>query len=106
MQAYAQTTPKPIDFNINLVQPSRFRDLAEFVNAISGYILQLAIPLAVVLIIYAGVKFILARGNIGEVSKAKQILWYVFIGLAIVLIGRGFISLITSLISLPSAQGN
>src|SRR6185436_19643159 len=95
-----------INFNLNLPQSSQFKDLASFIDAISGYILKLSIPLAVILIIYAGVKFITARGNMGEISKAKTILWYVMIGLTIIFIGRGFISLITSLISLPDVQQN
>jgi len=88
-----------IPFGFKLQNSSRFADVAQFVNAISGYVIQIAMALAVILIIYAGVRFILARGNPGEVGKAKTILWYVLIGLAIVIIGRGFISLILSIIS-------
>ena len=91
-------------FKVNLRPPSRYTNLAQFIDAISGYLLVIAIPLAVILIIYAGIKMLLARGNPGEVQKAKDILWYVLIGLAIIVIGRGFISLITSIVGTPKVS--
>jgi hypothetical protein len=41
-----------------------------------------------------------ARGDAGEVGKAKEMLKYAVIGLVIIFIGRGFISLIKSIINL------
>jgi hypothetical protein len=74
-------------------------DVSGVINLIAQWIFNISIPIVVGLIIYAGLKFILARGESGKVSEAKKILQMALLGLAIILIGRGFVSLITSILS-------
>ena len=74
-------------------------DISGVINLIAQWIFNISIPIVVGLIIYAGLKFILARGESGKVSEAKKILQMALLGLAIILIGRGFVSLITSILS-------
>lgn len=81
----------------NPIEAESFTDL---INAIARFIFNISIPIAVILIIYAGIKFLLSRGIPAEVQKAKDILKYTLVGLAIVLIGRGFVSLIKSVLDL------
>lgn len=85
-----------------LKNPSGFSDLMAAINAVSRYLFTAAIPIAVIMIIYAGIRFLLARDNQSEVTKARQILWWAILGLAIITVGRGFIALISSFISFPS----
>lgn len=79
---------------LNIRPPGQFTELGELVDAISRYIFNISIPIGFGMIVYAGVRFLLARGNPQEVQKAKDILKYVVIGLAIIFIGRGFVTLI------------
>ena len=56
-------------------------------------------PIAVIMIVYAGVMFILAKGDPQKVTTAKKILLYAVIGLAVVLINIGFKGLVDSILS-------
>ncbi len=75
-------------------------DLGGLVKIIAQWLFNLAIPIAVIMIIYAGVLFLTARGNTTTIQKAKDVLKYAVIGLAIILIGSGFVTLIQSILEL------
>ena len=67
---------------------------------LATWLLNIAIPIAVAMIVYAGVMFLTSRGDTTKVAQAKKILLYAVIGLAIILIGKGFITLIESVLNL------
>lgn len=69
-------------------------------DAVITFLYYLAGPVVAVMIIYAGMKFLFAKGDPGKVKEAKDILWYAVVGLVIILIGRGFIDLLESIIVL------
>lgn len=52
---------------------------------------------AVIMIIYAGIRFITSRGDPKQVQGAKQIMTWAIIGLIIVLISFGIIALISTI---------
>ena len=60
---------------------------------------NIAGSLIVILIIYAGVRFMISRGNPGEIQKARGILYWALVGFAVVAIGKGFIYLLEGVIS-------
>lgn len=72
----------------------------QVVYAVANYAYIIAVPIAVIIIIYGGVKFALARGNQAEVDKAKSILKWSVVGLIILTIGAGFVALINDLLML------
>ncbi|KKR08622.1 MAG: hypothetical protein UT35_C0013G0002 [Candidatus Yanofskybacteria bacterium GW2011_GWD1_39_16] len=78
-------------------QPSSLTDLLDI---IAKWLFNLAIPVAVGLIIYAGVLLMTAGPNPANVKKGGAILKWVAIGLAIIFINKGFISLIRSVLEL------
>jgi Type IV secretion system pilin len=55
------------------------------IKALLTAVIQIGIPIAVLFIVYAGFKFVLARGNPGELEKAKMGLFYTLIGIGIFL---------------------
>lgn len=55
------------------------------IKAILGAVIQIGIPVAVLFIVFAGFKFVLARGNPTELEKAKKNLLYTLIGIGIFL---------------------
>lgn len=83
---------------LNSFGGSQPKDIFGVIFLISNWILNIAESLIVMLIIYAGVRFILSRGNPGEVQKAKSILWWALVGFAVILIGKGFIFIIDSVL--------
>ena len=56
------------------------------------------------MIVWAGIRFLYSRGNPTEVTAAKKILQYAIVGLAIILIGSGFVTLIESILNLGAEQ--
>ena len=88
----------PVSFEIpNPIQAESLVDLAK---AIGKFLFQIAIPIAVIVIIYAGILFLTSGGDKEKVTTARKALWYAVIGLAIILIGQGFFTLIKSILDL------
>lgn len=77
-------------------QPTNVVDL---IFGITNWLFNIASSLIVILIIYSGVRFMISRGNPGEIQKAKGILYWALIGFAVVVIGKGFIYLLEGVIS-------
>ncbi len=73
-----------------------FEDL---VKGITTWLVRIASPIGVIVIVYAGAKFLMAKGDPAKINEAKQILWYAIIGLAIVFAASGLVSLVRSIIS-------
>ena len=95
-------TGRPISFDFKFDNPlgGGEQNLLDLINTISRWIFNLAIPIAVIFIIYGGILFLTAGANPTNVDEGKKILKYAVIGLAIVFIGRGFVSLVHSVIKL------
>lgn len=55
------------------------------IKAILGAVIQIGIPIAVLFIVWAGFKFVLARGNAGKLDEARKNLMYTLIGIGIFL---------------------
>lgn len=60
-----------------------FSDIPSLIKGLVDIILKLATILAVLALVWVGLKFILAQGNPTEIAKARQALWWVIIGIAI-----------------------
>lgn len=87
----------------SLDNPIQATNLIELIDVIAGWLFAIAIPIAVAMIVYAGVIFLISRGDTTKVAQAKKILLYAVVGLAIILIGRGFITLIESILNLGTS---
>lgn len=59
--------------------------IQEFVNKLLELVIQIGTPILVLAIVYTGFLFVKARGNSGELEKAKTSLWWTVVGAAIVL---------------------
>lgn len=67
-----------------LENPLKFDSIEGFLLAVIDVILVFALPLIVLFIMYAGFKFVFARGNESEVTKARtQLTWAVVGGLIV-----------------------
>lgn len=64
--------------------PCTYNDLVDLVGRIVNFaIMYIAIPVGVVFIIYGGVLIMISGGNEGKVTKAKELLRSVAVGLLI-----------------------
>ncbi len=75
-------------------------DLISLVKSIAAWIYKLAIPVAVVAIIYGGGLLMLSQGNTKMIDRGRKTLLYAVIGLVIIFIGKGFFILIRSILEL------
>lgn len=80
--------------------PLQAEDLRELIDAILIWIFWLSIPSGVIMILYAGLTMMTAAGNPEKFDKGKKILLWTVIGLVIVFIGEGFVTLIESILDL------
>lgn len=81
-----------------LIGMSPNQNVFDLVVIIADWILNIAGSLIIILIIYSGVRFLISRGNPGEIQAAKNILFWALVGFGIILIGKGFIYLIESVL--------
>lgn len=65
--------------------PSEYNNFGEIIQSIAEFFAYIAFPLAAIMIIYTGIKFLLAQGNEQKISEAKETFRWVFIGAVIVI---------------------
>lgn len=90
--------PQIVPFEIP--NPIAADSLVDLAKAIGKFLFQIAIPIAVIIIIYSGLLFLTSGGSKEKVAKARTALTYALVGLAIILIGQGFFTLIKSILNL------
>lgn len=95
------TSNNGIESNLNLafkldnpIQGST--DLTSFVQTILKAAALLLTPVVVLMMLYSGFLFVIARGNAEKLGEAKQALLYTMIGAAVVLGAEGFATIIKS----------
>lgn len=96
----SETAPKSYFFSITNPLKGGPNDLFDIINIVTKWIMLIAIPLAVLYIMWAGFLMLTAGPVPANFQKGKDIIWYVVIGLAIIFIGKGFVTLIISIIQL------
>lgn len=71
---------------IKLKNPLKFDSIPAILSAIvTNVVLPIAVPIFIIMLIYCGIKFVLARGNPGELEKAREALKWTLIGGAVIL---------------------
>lgn len=93
-----------VTFNFSLDNPLQANNIVELIDVIATWLFMIAIPIAVAMIVYAGIIFLISRGDTTKVTQARNILLYAVVGLAIILIGKGFITLIESVLELGTGS--
>ncbi|MEX1064130.1 MAG: hypothetical protein WD898_03300 [Candidatus Paceibacterota bacterium] len=94
------TPSGPSNQTFKLENPIGVTNFQDLINIIARWIFNLAIPIAIIVIIYAGILMLTAGDTPSRFQKGTQALKYAVIGLAVVLIGRGFVTLIKSILDL------
>ncbi len=92
---------KNISVGINLTNPwPDVNSIFDIINKFTSFLLYAAVPIAVILIIYAGIILLTSAGNTSKITQARSMLWYTIIGFAVILVGKGFFLLIESILNL------
>ena len=76
-------------------------DVVAILQRVARYFYSVAIVLAIILTIYIGVLFFAAGGGDAQIGKAKTALIWLIVGVAVLLIGRGIIAFVRSILEVP-----
>ena len=74
---------------IGLVNPLKANTLEEAINALINFLSFLAMVIAPILIIYAAFLLLTASGDVAKVNKAKTIILWTLVAVAIILLAKG-----------------
>lgn len=83
---------------IRLDNPLKAKSIEELILAVVKTLLKLAIPVAIVFIIWSGFKFVMAQGKPEEIKKAIQTFQWTVIGLIVILGSYVIAKIITGVI--------
>jgi len=82
-----------------LINPLACDTFSECIEIVIGFIFWIAVAIVPIIIIIAGFLFLTSGGDPEKVRTAKKMIFWTVIGLAIVLLAKGIISVIKSVIS-------
>ena len=88
-------TPCPAGELCNPLNTDTFQEL---VDKVAGFIINLGIALAALMIVIGGFQILTAGGKSEQVATGRKTITYAVIGLVILLIGKGFVSLIKDIL--------
>lgn len=83
---------------VGLVNPLGASSFSEIMGAIATWLRNIALVLAPLMIVIGGIMFILAQGDPGKVTKAKQLILWSAIGLIVVLLAQSLTSILKGFI--------
>lgn len=85
-----------------LQSPPSNIDVIGVLNKIANLLIEIATPIAIIMVIVAGFYFITAQGDPGKIEKARTMILWVLIGMAVVLLAKATISFVVSMVT-PSS---
>jgi hypothetical protein len=83
---------------VSIPNPVNTNTFEGLVQNIAKWFYMIMTPVAVIVILYAAFLFLTSAGDEEKVRRAKRALTYAVVGIAIILIGAGFITLVKSLL--------
>jgi heme/copper-type cytochrome/quinol oxidase subunit 2 len=88
--------------DVVLTNPLAADSIPAILDRIINFMLIIAAPIAVIMTIYAAYLFITAGDNQEKVKTARKTLMYVIIGVAILILSKGIVSLAKSFLEVPA----
>lgn len=75
-------------------------------NIIDFLLIDVMVPAAIISIMFAGFKYVMARGNPGEIKKAHDIFYYIVVGIVLALAAWLIVNTILIVLSGEGSQYN
>ncbi len=82
---WAAAAPVFAQTGATLENPLKFSSIEQFIEGFLQTIIMIALPIIVAFMVYAGFKYIMARGNSAEIKKAHENFTYVIVGTILIL---------------------
>lgn len=84
---------------LTVCNPLKYDTFPALLNAVLGWILALASPVAVIMMIWSAAMFMTAAGNETRIKKAKETLWWTLVAIFILMISYGISTTIANFLS-------
>ncbi|HUW71957.1 MAG TPA: hypothetical protein VMV66_02105 [Candidatus Humimicrobiaceae bacterium] len=88
----------PAATDIVITNPITATSFGELVDGLLTFLWWVAVALVPLMIVIAGFYFVTAAGDPAKVEKAKGIILYTVIGFFIILLARGFVELLQTIL--------
>lgn len=79
---------------LKLPKPLRAQSLVELIEALVNFLIIIAVPIALIVLVVAGSYWVTAGGNQERISRGRQAIVWAVIGLVLILVAKGVISVI------------
>lgn len=83
---------------ITIPNPIGVDTFEELLNVLINFIFWVGIAIAPVVFIIAGFLYVISAGNAQKVETAKKMMWYTVIGLVVLLLAKGIVAVIKSVL--------
>ena len=83
-----------------LCNPLGTLSFSDIIDRILRFLFNIAIVLAPIMGVIAGIMFVTATGDPGQIEKAKRILFWTAVGFVVILVSRGLVAVISGIIGL------
>jgi hypothetical protein len=90
--------PPPPGPTVGLINPLFCKDIPCVIDAIINFIFYFGITIFTLMIIIGGIMYITSAGDPQKISTAKRLLFWAVVGLAIILLAKGLISVIKNIL--------
>ena len=80
----------------SLDSPPTNIDVVGVLNKVAQLLINIAAPIAIIMVIVAGFYFMTAQGEPGKIEIAKKMILWTLIGMAVVLLAEAMVSFIKS----------
>ncbi len=82
--------------------PCNFNDFIDLIREVVNFLMfKVALPLSALLFSWAGILMLTAGGNESKIKEAKDIFWWVFVGILVTLAAWVLVSTITGALLSP-----
>ena len=78
----------------------------QVLEAISGFLMWVGAPIAVIMILWGAFQMITAAGNPEKIETGKRTIWWAIIGLIVILLSSGIIYAITNFFGADTPELN
>ncbi len=85
LPGFALATKNPSTESSRISNPIKANSIQELLTSILKVIIAIGVPISVFFIIYAGFKFVMAKGNPGKIDEARTFLLWTIVGIVVLL---------------------
>lgn len=83
--------------DVTLTNPAKVSTVVDFLIQVRNFLWVLVAPLSAIMMIWAAILFVTSEGDPNKVKKAKDLLFYIIVGVFLALLATGIVEIIKKL---------